>query len=118
MIEKMLQILISLLQRWQNRESLKLFGARRSSQWGKVRNEHLEHNPKCAICGAIKGVQVHHKKPFHKFPELELEPTNLISLCDEKGCHLRFGHLYNFSSYNENIEDDAEMWRLKIKNRP
>ena len=118
MIEKILQFLISILQRWQNRESLKVFGTARSSQWPRVRNEYFQQNPQCVICGSVKSLQIHHILPFHKFPELELDKRNLITLCDEKQCHLRFGHLYNFASYNDEIREDATQWRNKIMSRP
>ena len=118
LIEKTLQFLIFYLQKWQNRESLKTLGAARSSQWGKVRDAHLLMNPECAVCGTKKSLQVHHIQPFHLFPHLELAASNLIALCDDRGCHLRFGHLYNFSSYNDEIRKDAAEWHNKIISRP
>jgi 5-methylcytosine-specific restriction endonuclease McrA len=54
-------------------------------------------------------LNVHHKKPFHLFPQLELEPTNLITLCMESGkdCHIKLGHGDNFKAYNPNVEEDV-----------
>lgn len=97
-----------------------VLGARRSSQWPKVRLEHLKHNPTCAVCNS-DSVEVHHIKPFHNNPELELESSNLITLCDgilTKKHHLDFGHLGNFKSWNETVEEDAMHWKQKIANRP
>lgn len=92
----------------------------RSSGWSKARGTHLAKNPTCANCGKEKmiGMQVHHKKPFHLFPELELDPTNFITLCDNPRCHLDKGHLGNWKSYNENVVQDAAIWLEKYKNRP
>ena len=114
----MINFIKHLINRWENRESLKLGGAIRSSEWPAVRTQHLQKSSTCAICGGGKKIQVHHKKPFHLEPKLELDPDNLITLCEEKNCHLRFGHLYSFKSYNPFIDSDAVIWREKIKNRP
>lgn len=80
----------------------------RSSEWGSVRDVHLEEFGECAACGSKKNLQVHHIKPFHLHPELELDPTNLITLCmDEWDCHLNLGHGGSFRAYNPNIVTDA-----------
>jgi len=92
------------------------YGATRSSEWPKVRKTHLESNPACAICGSLKKVEVHHKKPFHLAPELELEPSNLVTLCEGKEfssiiCHLTFGHLGNYQDENTMIDETVEAMR-------
>ncbi len=98
------------------------FKATRSSHWPAVRRQHLEMHPVCDMCGGKEKIEVHHRKPFHLHPQLELEPSNLISLCESnKGgvnCHLHFGHLGNFKSWNVDVESDAKEWRVKIQNRP
>lgn len=97
-------------------------GARRSSGWPKIREAHLRANPACAVCGGTKKLEVHHKKPFHLHPELELEVLNLITLCEAKqyglNCHLLIGHLGSYRSYNLNVEQDAEAWSKRLKSRP
>ena len=79
-------------------------GARRSKDWRMVRAIHLGFNPTCEVCGGRKKIQVHHLKPFHMFPELELDPKNLVTLCTNKkkgiNCHLLVGHLGSFRKYN------------------
>jgi 5-methylcytosine-specific restriction protein A len=72
------------------------------------------------VCGSRKNLEVHHKRPFHLFPKRELDPTNLITLCEGKGggCHLHFGHLFCFSSFNPKIDEDAAEWAVKIRARP
>ncbi len=94
------------------------FGQRRSSEWPKVRKEYLNEHPICECCGGTKKLEVHHKKPFHLFPELELERDNLMTLCTKRGCHLAMGHLYSYRSYNPNIDEDVRIWNEKVKNRP
>lgn len=81
---------------------------KRSSKWPKVEKDFKEKNPNCACCGSNIRIQVHHKKPFHLDPSLELDINNLISLCmSKKECHLMIGHGNDFKSYNPNIERDA-----------
>lgn len=97
-------------------------GHKRSSRWSSTRKHHLEKHGECALCGGDKKLEVHHIRPFHVHPELELEPSNLITLCEDKGngvyCHLFFGHLGSFKSINENLLEDLETWKNKLKNRP
>lgn len=90
----------------------------RSPYWHHVQETYLHDNPKCAICGATEGIQVHHKNPFHYCislgrPDLELDPRNLISLCEsesgkpENNHHLLIGHLNDFKSSNLDIDTDV-----------
>ncbi len=55
-------------------------------------------------------MNVHHMKPFHLDPPLELDPTNLISLCMGKfECHIRIGHGDDFKAYNPSVQVDAAL---------
>jgi 5-methylcytosine-specific restriction protein A len=96
--------------------------AKRSNHWPKVRKEHLEKNPTCAVCGGNKKLEVHHIRPFHLHPNLELEPTNFVTLCENMkegiNCHLLFGHLGNFKSFNVNVLAQAKQWHDQIVSRP
>ena len=65
------------------------FGAR-SGKWPAVRAEFVKHNPTCAACGSANDLHVHHIKPVHSHPELELNPPNLITLCAKH--HWLVGH--------------------------
>jgi len=93
-------------------------GAKRSSKWEKIRATHLERFPYCAICGRKTKVQVHHVVPFHIAPDLELEPKNLRTLCENKKhgitCHLLVGHVGNYRKANPSIDVDIATWRLKL----
>ena len=98
-------------------------GSKRSTHWPTVRKEHLAKCPTCAVCGSKDNLEVHHKQPFHLNPALELDPNNLITLCESKdigglNCHLIFGHLGSFKSFNKNVEEDAAAWNDKFKNKP
>lgn len=93
-------------------------GAKRSSKWAKVRETHLKANPTCACCGGKEKLEVHHIQPFHLRPELELEPSNLITLCESGkhglNCHLLMGHLGNWKTWNPFARIDAAAWRAKL----
>lgn len=81
---------------------------KRSPQWAAVERKHLQAQPTCAACGTRTRVQVHHVKPFHLHPELELDPANLVSLCmDGPECHLRIGHGDDFKAFNPNVIADV-----------
>ena len=90
----------------------------RSPHWSTIRKRHLEIQPTCAACGGVKNLQVHHCMPFHIDQSKELDQDNLITLCEEHNCHLIFGHLYNWHSYNANVREDAAVMLEKVKSRP
>ena len=94
----------------------------RSNKWPEARKLHLLNNPTCAVCGGNTNLEVHHIRPFHLHPELELDQTNLITLCESGknglNCHLAFGHLGNFKSFNTSVIEDALSWLKKISTRP
>ena len=91
----------------------------RSPRWSAVRGAHLKRNPTCAACGTKDKLEVHHVRPFHLFAHLELDPSNLLTLCETGGnCHLMLGHLKFFKSYNLEVRKDAEVLLQKIKARP
>ena len=79
----------------------------RSPKWPHVEKLHLKLEPTCACCGSTKKLNVHHKKPFHLFPQFELDLNNLITLCMDKECHLKVGHGNDFKDYNPDVEADA-----------
>jgi 5-methylcytosine-specific restriction protein A len=92
----------------------------RNPHWGSVRGEYLLAHPACAACGRTADLQVHHLKPFHLFPDLELDPDNLITLCEISGLnhHYLFGHLLDWHSWNTSAALDAALWLDKIQHRP
>ena len=85
----------------------------RSPQWDRLRDDYIEKYPTCAACGGMESLQVHHRKPFHLHPELELNEGNLISLCmGEHNCHLNIGHGDSFKCYNPDVTTDSAHFRL------
>ena len=91
-------------------------GMDRSPKWPGVQKLHLKFHPVCESCGSTNKLNVHHKKPFHLFPQLELDMNNLITLCmdPEKECHILIGHGDNFKDYNPDVEVDAQKVRLDV----
>lgn len=94
--------------------------AERSPHWQTFRAKYLAGKV-CAVCGQGKEVEAHHIIPFDVAPELELLESNLIPLCGCNhgcDCHLLFGHLGSFFSFNPSIIEDAKWMRAKIMARP
>lgn len=96
-----------------------ILGAR-SSQWPKTRREYLAKNPNCEVCDTkgtlLNGLECHHCETFSRVPEKENDLTNLITLCRKD--HLLFGHLNSWSSQNDDVKIDAQVWYYKLRNRP
>jgi len=99
-------------------------GVARSEHWPAVEKAFRDAHPTCAACADPEvprgAVQVHHINPFHYCldpgigrPDLELDPRNLISLCEteasevEQNHHLDIGHLGNFKEGNLLVAQDA-----------
>lgn len=97
-------------------------GVARSSQWPTVRKHFLEQHPTCAACGGTEKAEVHHRRPFHLHPELELSPDNLVTLCESGhngvNCHLHYGHSGSYKSFNPDVVADAAHCLDKITHRP
>lgn len=89
---------------------------KRSYQWKKVRDEFISNNPVCAACGTNKTLEVHHIKPYHLNPELELDKNNLITLCRDH--HYTFGHFCDWRSWNIDVKTDTTVYNSKRMIRP
>ena len=88
-------------------------GAPRSGQWPRVRREHLAKQTECQACGRSKTLEVHHVHPFHEQPALELDPSNLITLCADP-CHIVHGHLMSWLKTNPDVVADCQRYRAKV----
>ena len=88
----------------------------RSPEWKEVRKLHLDYQHECQACKKKSNLEVHHIVPVHINRTLELEPSNLLTLCDR--CHLVFGHLSDYKSWNENVIEDCSVYLNKVQNRP
>ncbi len=81
----------------------------RSREWSKVRAAHLAENSYCEICGNTEKLEVHHLLDTSSFPEYELHPSNLMTLCGIKTknqCHFKYGHLGNYRNTNYLLVSD------------
>lgn len=87
----------------------------RSSKWPALRKDFLKTNPLCAVCRGSKKLNVHHIVPFSIDKGRELDPNNLITLCEDGfGCHIAIGHLGDYKGWNPDVRADAHLWSLKI----
>lgn len=44
------------------------------------------------------------------------DPGNLVAVCPR--CHLLFGHLGCWASWNPDVREDVSTWKRKFRNRP
>lgn len=89
------------------------FGKARSARWPAVRAAHLKRFPTCEVCGRKDSRDVHHVVPFHVDNALELESSNLMTLCDgPTACHFAIGHFGNWATWNKAVRKDAETLRV------
>lgn len=83
----------------------------RSPGWHLVREQHVAANPVCVCCGGTRSLEVHHVKPFHLYPELELDRKNLMTLCSDgpggMSCHRTVGHGGDWNRWNPLARSDA-----------
>lgn len=91
----------------------------RSGRWPRVRAEHLKREPRCQACGGVASLEVHHVVPVHVAvatgrPELELDPTNLITLCADP-CHLVHGHLMSWQRWAPSVREDVAAYRMRVE---
>lgn len=87
-------------------------GKPRSPQWPKVEAEHKRKENSCRCCGTRNNLQVHHIKPYHKFPELELEDSNLMTVC--QNCHFVICHENNWGNWVVDVEDQVQIHRVRV----
>ena len=109
------KILIWLKDKWRG---VPLGSVGRSNKWPKVRADYVKEHPVCFCCGGTKKLEVHHVQSFHLHPDLELEPINLLTLCEAKkygiNCHLFAGHSGNYRNENLRVIGDIEYIREKL----
>lgn len=83
----------------------------RHPRWQEIARQHLRRFPTCAACGSRRNPQVHHIVPVSDWPEGELEPSNLLTLCTSYdygvNCHLYHGHLGDWSRSNPTVIADS-----------
>lgn len=92
----------------------------RSSHWHHFRGLWLADpaHAFCAVCGYTKGLNLHHIRPFHLQPDLELDPNNVITLgesCPTGNHHLAIGHFGNYSKWNPDVVELAALLLANFK---
>jgi len=94
---------------------------KRDPSWTAVSKQMImDAGNKCSLCGKSENLITHHIIPVHIDKSLELNPNNLIVLCENltHNCHFITGHLLSWRSYNSTVIDDVKYLHDKIMNRP
>lgn len=84
-------------------------GQQRSSNWPAFLREHLRGKV-CCVCGATDGLTLHHVVPVSVDASRELDPTNVVPICDDsstKRCHIMIGHLGDWRRWNPDVRQHA-----------
>lgn len=92
------------------REWLKRFT--RDGEWWPTRQLFVEKFNHCECCGTRDDLNVHHIFPVHVYPQLELEPYNLITLCRKH--HFQIGHLNDWKKWNPYVWEMAQLYNKGI----
>jgi len=112
-------LVIKTIQRWFG-SAAQLMGAGppRDPGWSKASKLFLRDHRDCVVCGGPATV-VHHCKPFHLFPELEMDPDNWRSVCEGSvmNCHLCIGHSGDFKAWNPQFDVDSAILLKRLKER-
>jgi 5-methylcytosine-specific restriction enzyme A len=88
----------------------------RSPHWPALERDVVKEEWQCRACGATAGLEVHHVRPFHLYPELELTRANLMVLC--RRCHWLLGHgSKSWSDWIPTAPADAAAMRRRIDGR-
>lgn len=89
----------------------------RSPRWRKVRGLWIAEHPACEVCGDTTDVDVHHVQPYHLYPDAELDPENLLTLCNRRWHHILFGHAGDWRAWNPDVRRDVARAREMINRR-
>ena len=89
----------------------------RNPAWEKESRAWLQTHNECEASGSKDNLTVHHVKPVHLYPELEMEPKNWMALCTDWmsfDLHRMVGHLGNWSHFNPHARELAASMRFHI----
>lgn len=92
----------------------------RSGRWPSFRRSFLKTNHKCEVCGGTTKLNVHHIVPFYIDQSKELDPENMITLCEGSrglNCHFWIGHNGNWKAWNENVRENAKSFGKMLSER-
>ncbi len=88
----------------------------RSSKWPSFIKKIKKEVGRCAVCAKRKGLEGHHIRPFHIYPDLELNPDNITILCRRH--HFILGHLEYWKSYNPQMAETISYFRSLLIHKP
>jgi 5-methylcytosine-specific restriction endonuclease McrA len=96
-------------------------GIKRSVYWRNFKRKYMKKVGECSACPSTKKLELHHIKSFHEYPELELDPENVICLCRSKkwgqNCHLNIGHKGNYRDINPDVRRMAKESKEYLSDR-
>jgi len=78
----------------------------RDPKWKKVSHLWLLDHPECLVCGTRENCEVHHKYPFHLYPELELDTRFFRTLC--RPHHYEIGHGRDWKAFNPDVDQTIQ----------
>ena len=84
----------------------------RSSRWPSLRKSWIAAHPHCEACGTTRGLEAHHVRPVHLFPELELDPGNLMTVC--RTHHFVLCHLGDWSAWSPWAREDCYQYQGRV----
>ena len=91
----------------------------RAKSWTTIRRQHIKQQPTCQACGTGRLLTAHHIIPVHVDPSKELDPNNLITLCENTNtgfCHFIFGHLaINWFKWDPNVISNVGHHHLAVE---
>lgn len=74
----------------------------RNNQFKRFRDSVLQRDGyKCVLCGNNKNLTIHHLKEVSKFPELQLDINNAVTLCEK--CHKKIHSYENKENKEEKL---------------
>lgn len=84
----------------------------------KACRNHVRRQPTCQWCGGTKGVEAHHIEPMWANYERAADPSNFVSLCRPRRCHLLVGHGGSFATrFVSNVVEVCQNRRIVTRDR-
>jgi len=84
----------------------------RSPKWPELSKQIIKKHPICSACNVNMNLEVHHIKPFHLYPELELIEDNCMVFC--RLHHFIIGHFCDWGGWNVKAVRDAVRYKSSL----
>jgi hypothetical protein len=96
---------------------------RRNAAWERESHKHVKAHPRCEVCGEklkiVNGrcnLEVHHRFPYHLYPEREMDPRYWHVLCRAPhDCHRLWGHFGDFKLFNPLLKECIAIWAFMVR---